>query len=166
MPIIYKEKGGKMHSLINSAGFRLKQNTNDEAFDMSGNQSAEIDSIVQSIIDNFDPVPALRAELKANLVTDSQEYVNEAILKDYPKFEVDTWQNQLDDAKAYLIDNSAVTLTLDSLANNIIALRVDLEKLKLEVGELKIKFKAKLREVVSKPPPHAVPDKKKVVSND
>jgi len=74
------------------------------------------DDIINQFIIDFDEVAALRAELKSQLVIESQEYVNEAILKQYPKFEVDTWQNQLRDANSYIADNNAVVPTLEALA--------------------------------------------------
>ena len=108
--IKYIEKGHALHLALSKAGLII-QNVN-------GAWESELNhDVINQFISDFDGVAPLKTELKSQLVIDSQEYVNVAILKQYPKFEVDTWQNQLDDAKAHLIDSSAVTLTLDSLAN-------------------------------------------------
>ena len=65
--ITYIEKGVNLHSAINAAGYRLIPNTNDQAFDSDGNQSPEIDTAVQLIIDNYDPLPEAQAEAKAKV---------------------------------------------------------------------------------------------------
>lgn len=51
--INYIEKGHGLHRAIGAAGYDLKANSNDEAYDNAGKQSAEIDVIVQAIIDNY-----------------------------------------------------------------------------------------------------------------
>jgi len=106
--INYIEKGLGLHTAIRDAGYALTQKNNIWV--------SSDDTAVQVIIDNYDQVPVLRAELKAKLVIDSQDFVNEAILKQYPKFEVDTWQNQLRDANSYIADNNATVPTLEALA--------------------------------------------------
>lgn len=60
MAITYIEKGIELHRLIHAAGYKLKANTNDEAFDLNGNQSPTIDNAVQAIIDSYDPLPDLK----------------------------------------------------------------------------------------------------------
>lgn len=73
--IEYVEKGGKLHTVIGNAGYRLKDNTNDEAFDLIGNQSAAIDSAVQAIINNYDPLP----DAKASAITEIAQYASDLI---------------------------------------------------------------------------------------
>lgn len=107
--INYIEKGYRLHEALNDANLRIT--------DRDGVWQSEKDhSVINQFIIDFDEVAAIKLELKSDLVADSQEYVNESILRHYPKFEVDTWQNQLNDAYAFLSDNSANTPTLDRLA--------------------------------------------------
>ena len=103
------EKGYSLIRALSVAGLHI-QNID------GGWQSEQDHDIINQFIIDFDEVAAIKTELKSQLVIDSQEYVDSAILKDYPKFEVDTWQNQLSDAKAFLDNPSAITLTLDSLS--------------------------------------------------
>jgi hypothetical protein len=60
--ITYIEKGSGLHNLINKSGYKLKDNTNNEAFDLNGNQSSKIDTEVQAIIDNYNPLPQAQKE--------------------------------------------------------------------------------------------------------
>ena len=60
--INYTEKGSSLHNAVNEAGYYLIANTNDQAFDSDGNQSPEIDTAVQLIIDSYDPLPEAKAE--------------------------------------------------------------------------------------------------------
>ena len=107
--INYIEKGHHLHNALEKANLAI--------IEKSGVwESSQDHGIINQFIIDFDEVAAIKAELKDQLVIDSQQYVDTAILKDYPKFEVDTWQNQLNDAKAFIDNPSAVTLTLDSLS--------------------------------------------------
>ena len=104
----------KIHRALGEVGLYIEERFNENGVgEWISEQNHDL--INQFIID-YDPTPVLRAELKAQLVIDSQKFVDEAILKLYPKFEVDTWQNQLRDANAYIADNNAITPTLDALA--------------------------------------------------
>lgn len=107
--INYIEKGYLLHDALNVAGMHIKQKNGVWVSDQDH-------AVVNQFIIDFDEVAAVKAELKEQLVTGSQEYVDAAILKQYPKFEVDTWQNQLRDANAYIADNAAVVSTLEALA--------------------------------------------------
>ena len=84
--INYTEKSWRLHSAINAAGYQLKDNTNDQAYDFDGNQSPEIDTAVQAIIDTFDPLPDAQAEAKELVkqasATQRLKYVTQAAGKD------------------------------------------------------------------------------------
>ena len=108
MSINYSNRNYRLNRLIKDSGHWLKER--DGVFISSD------DIAVQAIIDGFDQVAELKIDLKAQLVEDSQNFVETALLKDYPKFEVDTWQNQLRDADAYIADNNAVAPTLEALS--------------------------------------------------
>lgn len=86
-------------------------------FTLNGVMEFNNKALALSLAAAYDPLPTIRTRLKAQLVVDAQNYVEAAILSKYPKFEIDTWQNQLSDAQAYLNDNLATTITLDSLSN-------------------------------------------------
>ena len=107
--INYIEKGEGLHKLISDSGYSL--------WHTDGVAYSDNDIEVQKIIDGYDPLPDSKTKKKAELVKDSEELLNTVILSKYPRFEVDTWQNQKDDANAYLANNNAVTITLDALAS-------------------------------------------------
>ena len=97
----------------------LKQHLNDANIKyhvLDGVMVFNNEALAVSLAASYDPMPAIRVRLKERLVKDSQAFVDAAILKNYPKFEVDTWQNQLRDANAYIADNNAVVPTLEALA--------------------------------------------------
>lgn len=112
--INYINKGRHLTDALDSAGLLLVEEFNYQGVGVWISEQSH-DVINQFIID-FDEVAAIKTELKSQLVIDSQDFVNEAILKQYPKFEVDTWQNQLRDANNYIADNNAVVPTLEALA--------------------------------------------------
>lgn len=97
--INYIEKGGNLHGAIADAGFHLKANTNNEAYDINGKQSPAIDAAVQAIIDNFDPLP----EAKNESIEKVNVAAGEARAKyatDIP-FQTEAYNAKLTDAKAF-----------------------------------------------------------------
>jgi len=87
MTVNYIEKSIGLHAKINAQGYHLQHiNAAALAFDASGNQSAEIDTAVQAIIDKFDPLPDAQAEAKELVkeasATQRLKYVTQAAGKD------------------------------------------------------------------------------------
>jgi hypothetical protein len=84
--IIYAEKGPGLHKKLSNEGYFVAGEGNKEAFDSNRNQSPEIDSAVQAIIDNFDPLPEAQAEalekVKDASATKRLEFVTQAAGKD------------------------------------------------------------------------------------
>lgn len=113
--INYTEKGWGLHIAIRKAGYKLKTNTNDEAYDLDGNQSPEIDVIVQAIIYDYDVVDVARAAAKARLIKQSQVAAN-TLTYDYPEFEMQTWAMQEREALAWQSNNAALTPSVDIIA--------------------------------------------------
>jgi len=101
--IKYVEKGGNLHFVLSDAGYQLKDNTNDEAFDSQGNQSAEIDRAVQAIIDQYNPLPEAQTEASEKVNTAAGEartrYVTAVPSQDA------TYQMKLEDARAFKLAN-------------------------------------------------------------
>ena len=61
--ITYTEKGKWLHETVRAQGYMLRQEDGTwKAYDISGSQSAAIDAAVQSIIDNYDPLPIAQQE--------------------------------------------------------------------------------------------------------
>jgi len=107
--INYIEKGLGLHRAINESGHSIEQ--------INGVWISSNDTAVQAIINSYDSLPYERAEKKAELVKDSEEVLNLQVLSKYPRFEIDSWQNQKADAEAYTLDINATTLTLDALSS-------------------------------------------------
>ena len=74
--INYIEKHG-IHKALKIAGLYIK----DKGDRWVSNQNHDV---INQFIIGFDEVAALRAELKSQLVKDSQEYVDNIILSKYP----------------------------------------------------------------------------------
>ena len=101
--IVYLEKGFGLHRAINADGYTLIPNTNDQAFDVSGNQSPEIDAAVQAIINDYDPLPEAQvaAAEKVNIAAGEARtrYVTAVPSQDA------TYQMKLEDARAFKLAN-------------------------------------------------------------
>lgn len=100
------EKGWGLTLFIEEAGEWLKE---------IGNEwKSSNDVVVQSLIDNYDPVPYEQGEAKARIV----EQANEAMqsLEDmYPSFEKQTWPYQKAEVEAWVLDSEALTPTIDAI---------------------------------------------------
>lgn len=107
--INYTEKGLGLHEEVARNGYRL--------WKLDGEHYSSNDVEVQKIIDSYDPLPKAKESKKAEILKDSNDILDAMILSKYPRFEVDTWQNQKADSEAYILDNNATTLTLDALAS-------------------------------------------------
>ena len=107
--INYIEKGLGLHKELEKDGIYV--------WHVNGVAYSNNDTEAQIIIDAYDPLPIQKTEKKAELVRDSEDLLNQAILNQYPRFEIDTWQNQKADSEAYIADNNAVTVTLDALSS-------------------------------------------------
>jgi len=97
--IYYVEKGSKLHEAINAAGYHLEPNTNDKAYDVNGNQSAEIDAAVQAIIDTYDPLPNAK-QAAVDLVNTAAGKVRTKYATNIP-FQTEAYHLKLADAKAF-----------------------------------------------------------------
>lgn len=106
--INYIEKGAGLHAKINESGYSI-WHTNGICYSSN-------DEEVQKIIDEYDPLPEAKNKKKKEILKDSSDFLNTVILDKYPRFEIDTWQNQLADALKYKADNNAITITLDALS--------------------------------------------------
>lgn len=113
--INYTEKGWMLHTAINNAGYKLKANTNDEAYDEFGNQSAAIDTAVQAIIDAYDPLPLAKSEAKARILKQSQVAADKLIAK-YPQFERELWDIQAREAREWQANSNAATPRINKMA--------------------------------------------------
>jgi hypothetical protein len=60
--INYIEKGIKLHDLLEANGYHFINNSNTEVADKNKNQSSEIDTAVQAIIDSYNPLPEAQKE--------------------------------------------------------------------------------------------------------
>lgn len=99
----------KIHEAMRNAGLYMR--------DRDGVwQSAQNHDVINQFIIDYDEVAVLKDDLKQQLITDSQTHVDNMILSRYPKFEVDSWQNQIREAKAYLLDNNADVPTIEEIA--------------------------------------------------
>lgn len=115
--INYIEKGIGLHEHLARNNLQIVQRGYEWFFDgVSGDDESKHDEI-NSMISSYDPLIVLKKEKKLEILEDSESIMNAAILKNYPRFEVDTWQNQKSDAESYLKDNNAITITLDALAS-------------------------------------------------
>lgn len=116
--VFYNGKDGGLLEQLKKSGYSVVQINNEhQAFNLEGDRSNLIDIEVQKIIDSYNPLISVKTAKKKEILGDSNKFMSLAILDKYPRFEVDTWQNQKADAEAYFSDNNAITITLDALAS-------------------------------------------------
>jgi hypothetical protein len=108
--INYIEKGAGLHRLINKSGYKLVDNTNDQAFDFNGNQSAEIDTAVQLIIDNYSQLPEAQKE-SINLVNTKAGETRTKYVTNIP-FQEAAYQAKEADVRRYKANGYPSDLTL------------------------------------------------------
>lgn len=115
--INYIEKGNGLHDVLSQAGYGATSNFGvSSAWRTDGQALTESDEIeLQAIIDSYDPWPTEKANKLAEILSDSESYLHEAVMKFYPRFEVETWPYQKADAEAYALDNTASTPTIDAI---------------------------------------------------
>lgn len=73
------------------------------------------DTLAQSIIDTFDPLPLARLDAIKRINEQSQSYM-QAIEDEYPEFEKRTWPTQKAEVEAWVSDNNNPTPLLDTIA--------------------------------------------------
>ena len=82
---------------------------------INGGWVSSNDVAVQAIIDSFDELVPTRAEAKARIVEQSQEYMQQ-VESEYPSFERATWPTQKEEIEAWGLDNTSLTPLLDNIA--------------------------------------------------
>ncbi len=75
------------------------------------------EAAVQNIIDNYNPLDKARESALERINKQTQAYIDSQ-MESYPFFEQQTWELQRQEAAAYLLDNTADTPTIDTIANH------------------------------------------------
>jgi len=104
----WTEKGYGLIEEIRAQGHWVKQ--------VDGVFVSSDDAAVQAIIDAYDPWPNEIEKKKAEIIEKMEEHLNALVLKKYPRFEVESWPYQKQDAEAFTADSNASTPTLDVIA--------------------------------------------------
>jgi len=108
--INYVEKGIRMHTALSAANLPIRER---DGVWVSNASHSEINAFIS----NYNELIEAKKEKKAEILKGSNDFLELVILSKYPRFEIDTWQNQKADSEAYIADNNAVTVTLDALSS-------------------------------------------------
>ena len=101
------EKGRSLKLVINEAGYYIGQE--------GRVWTSSNDVAVQAIIDNYDPLPWEQLEAKQRILEQSEKSVL-FITSKYPRFEIDTFTIQRQEALAFQANNNAITPNIDRIA--------------------------------------------------
>lgn len=110
--INYTEKYGLLE-FLNSNNVYHRVSDNVHIFD-----SEKLDSAIQKLINDYDPIHIVRDEALARVNIQLQTYLDELVTRKYSRAEQDTFPYQRLEIEAWRKDNTALTPTLDKIALN------------------------------------------------